>query len=86
MNNEIEKAICNVAWFCNGYKGAELNIQAIEAHIRELTDALRPLAELDLRPGAFDAMGDDQTVYARDKSVITVGDVRRAKKLLSDAR
>lgn len=44
--------------------------------------ALLPLAGLDLRPGQFDKMDDSQVVYARDKSQITVGDVRKAREVL----
>lgn len=85
MNAEIEKAICTVAWFTKGCGSAELCIQAIEAHIRALESAIAPLAALDLRPGGFDKADDGQVVCARDKSAITVGDVRRAKALVSDA-
>ena len=48
-----------------------------------LREALRPLAELDLRPGGMGSRPDDSVVYARDKSRITVGDVKRARALLT---
>src|SRR5687768_18131697 len=51
---------------------------AASAAIAGLVEALRPLAGLDLRGDGFDKRPDSQPVYARDASVITVGDVRRA--------
>ena len=58
----------------------------IAAHDRaeRLAEALRPLAELDLRPDGFDKRPDDQTIYARDRTAITVGHVRRARAALRD--
>ena len=43
-----------------------------------LAEALRPLAELDLTPDDFDQRPDSQPIYARNKTAITVGDVRKA--------
>lgn len=51
-----------------------------------LIEAIKPLAELDLRPDGFDKRPDDQTIYARDRSTITVGDVRRAAAALARFR
>ncbi len=47
-----------------------------------LAEALRPLAELDLRPDNLETAPDWQTIYARNKSEIKVGDVRRARAAL----
>lgn len=49
-----------------------------------LAEALRPLAALDLTPDGFDKRPDDQIVYQRNSSTITVGDVRRAAAALRD--
>mgnify|MGYP000022199564 CR=1 FL=1 len=43
-----------------------------------LAEALRPLAELDLTPDDFGQRPDSQPIYARNKTAITVGDVRKA--------
>lgn len=51
----------------------------------KLLEALRPLAGIDLRPGGFDELADDQPIYARENSVITVGDVRRAIAAIAEA-
>ena len=51
--------------------------------VAALIEALRPLANLDLRPGAFDKLDNSQVVYARDNTTITVGDVRRARAALA---
>lgn len=51
----------------------------------DLLEALRPFAALDLRPDGFDKSDDSQPVYARDNSVITVGDVRRAVAAIAKA-
>lgn len=56
------------------------------AAVAELIEAIKPLAELDLRPDGFDKRPDDQTIYARDRSAITVGDVRRAAAALARCR
>lgn len=53
------------------------------AAVVELIEAIKPLAALDLRPDGFDKRDDSQPVYARDNSVITVGDVRRAAAALA---
>lgn len=54
--------------------------------VAELIEAIKPLAALDLRPGGFDKRDDSQPVYARDNTVITVGDVRRAAAALARCR
>ena len=59
-------------------EAAEQSLSAMQARVDGLEVALRPLAELDLRPDGFDERPDTQTIYARDNSRITVGDVRRA--------
>ncbi len=51
----------------------------------KLLEALRPLAGLDLRPGGLDQRADSQVIYAREKSQITVGDVRRAIAAIAKA-
>lgn len=50
--------------------------------VQDLEEAIKPLAQLDLRPDGFDKRPDEQVVYARDNSTIKVGDVRRAAGLL----
>ena len=57
---------------------------AAQARAERLAEALRPLANLDLRPDGFDKRPDDQTIYARDQTAITVGHVRRAQAALRD--
>ena len=57
-------------------------LDACEARAKRLAEALRPLANLDLRPDGFDKRPDDQQIYARDRTAITVGDVRRAQAAL----
>lgn len=52
----------------------------------ELAEALKPLANLDLSPGGLDKARDEQVVYARDDSKITVGDVRKARAALATVR
>lgn len=56
------------------------------AAVGELIEAIKPLAALDLRPDGFDKRDDSQPVYARDNTVITVGDVRRAAAALARCR
>ena len=56
------------------------------AAVAGLIEAIKPLAALDLRPDGFDKRDDSQPVYARDKTVITVGDVRRASAALARCR
>ena len=51
-----------------------------------LAEALRPLAELDLTPDDFDQRPDSQPIYARNKTAITVGDVRKACAALEQER
>lgn len=55
---------------------------ALRAENERLRAALLPLANLDLRGSGFDQRPDDQIVYARDTTKITVGDVRRARAAL----
>lgn len=64
--------------------GWEHRAHASEARAERLAEALRPLAELDLRPDGFDKRPDSQVFYARDRTAITVGDVRRAQAALRD--
>lgn len=47
-----------------------------------LAEALRPLAALDLTADDFDQRPDSQPIYARNNTVITVGDVRKARAAL----
>lgn len=49
-----------------------------EARAERLAEALRPLAELDLTPDDFGQRPDSQPIYARNKTAITVGDIRKA--------
>ena len=49
-----------------------------QARVERLAEALRPLAELDLTPDDFGQRPDSQPIYARNKTAITVGDVRKA--------
>ena len=56
----------------------------LEAKVDRLAEALRPLAELDLTPDDFDKRPDSQPIYARNKTSITVGDVRKARAALRD--
>jgi hypothetical protein len=63
---------------------AEANARLIAA-APDLLEALRPFAELDMRPDGFDKRDDSQPIYARDNSVITVGDVRRAVAAIAKA-
>lgn len=53
-----------------------------EARAEWLAEALRPLAELDLTPDDFDQRPNSQPIYARNNTVITVGDVRKARAAL----
>ena len=50
-----------------------------QARAERLAEALRPLAGLDLTPDDFDQRPDSQPIYARNKTAITVGDVRKAR-------
>lgn len=61
-------------------------VEQVRAAVAELIEAIKPLAALDLRPDGFDKRDDSQPVYARDKTVITVGDVRRASAALANCR
>jgi hypothetical protein len=69
----------------------DLDEDEVEANARliaaapDLLEALRPFAELDMRPDGFDKRDDSQPIYARDNSVITVGDVRRAVAAIAKA-
>lgn len=54
----------------------------LAAENERLRAALLPLANLDLRGSGFDQRPDDQIVYARDTTKITVGDVLRARAAL----
>lgn len=47
-----------------------------------LEEALRPLAALDLTADGFDQRPDSKPIYARNNTVITVGDVRKARAAL----
>jgi hypothetical protein len=47
-----------------------------------LAEALRPLAALDPTADGFDQRPDSQPIYARYNTVITVGDVRKARAAL----
>lgn len=60
---------------------ADLNQQRAE-----LLEALRPLAALDLEPDDLSREPDARAIYARNKSCITVGDVRRAIAAISTQR
>ena len=53
-----------------------------QARVERLAEALRPLAELDLTPGDYDNRPDSQPIYARNRTAITVGDVRKARAAL----
>ena len=55
-----------------------------QARVERLAEALRPLAELDLTLDDFDNRPDSQPIYARNKTAITVGDVRKARDALRD--
>lgn len=63
---------------------AQQVIADLRAEVEALREALRPLARLDLRGDNMLSRPDDQPVYARDNTVITVGDVRRAAALLGE--
>lgn len=52
----------------------------------ELLDALMPLASLDMVGNGDDMRDDDKILYARDKTTITVGDVRRARAAIAKAK
>ena len=69
------------AWDAHLYKHHEAR-----SAVAELIEAIKPFAALDLRPDGFDKRDDSQPVYARDKTVITVGDVRRASAALTRCR
>ena len=58
----------------------------LEAKVDRLAEALRPLAEIDLTPDDFDQRPDSQPIYARNKTAITVGDVRKACAALEQER
>ena len=58
----------------------------LEAKVDRLAEALRPFAELDLTPDDFDKRPDSQPIYARNKTAITVGDVRKARVALRRGR
>ena len=58
----------------------------LEAKVDRLAEALRPLADLDLTPDDFDKRPDSQPIYARNKTAITVGDVRKARVALRRGR
>ena len=51
----------------------------------ELLEALKALARLDITAGGVQDKADNSVVYARDKSVITVGDVKRARQAIAKA-
>lgn len=53
---------------------------------QQLVDALKPFAEFDLRGGNLGDRDDNQPVYARDKTVLTVGDFKRAQAALTAAK
>ena len=59
------------------------DLLAARAAVAELAEAIKPLAALDLRPDSLDTRPDSQVIYARDKTQITVGDVRRAQVALA---
>lgn len=68
----------------NGFPPNEADARLIAA-APELLEALLPFSALDLRPDGFDKRDDSQPVYARENSVITVGDVRRAVAAIAKA-
>ena len=51
--------------------------------LRVAIDCLKPLAALDLEPDDLLRCADDRIVYARNKTQITVGDVRRAQATIA---
>lgn len=53
------------------------------ATFRVAIDCLKPLADLDLEPDDLVRCHDDRVVYARNKTQITVGDVRRAQAAIA---
>lgn len=56
------------------------------AVVRQLVDAIEPLAHLDLKAGQLEKYDDDLTVYQRDNTKITIGDIRRAQAALAAAK
>ena len=56
------------------------------AKLQALMLAIVPLADLDLRPDSLDRQPDDRIIYARNRTTITVGDVRRARAALDQAQ
>ena len=56
------------------------------AVVRQLVNAIEPLAHLDLKAGQLEKYDDDLTVYQRDNTKITIGDIRRAQAALAAAK
>ena len=98
-NNYTDEMLAEAAWRAalaqqpapdGGFTAADMmdarqeGRKEAEARAERLAEALRPLAGLDLRPDGFDKRPDDQTIYARDRTAITVGDVRRAQAARRD--
>lgn len=52
----------------------------------ELMEAVKPLANLDLQAGQLEKYDDSLTVYQRDNSKITIGDIRKARLALEAAK
>lgn len=51
----------------------------------QILEALKPFAALDLRGDNLGGRDDSQPVYARDKTVLTVGDFKRAQAAIEAA-
>lgn len=86
------KMMLDQEWRIYAYKvgqlmvGTKLYAEAPAAAINEqMLDALKPFAEFDLRGDNLGGRDDNQPVYARDKTILTVGDFKRAKAAIRAA-
>ena len=66
-----------------GLEAAKTFDAVVDDRIRKLEAGLRPFAQEGFQAAlGGNVQGDDSPVYGREKSVLTLGDFRRAKKLL----
>ncbi len=80
----VEAAIANCAYYLReeaGLTTAAEQMEAVNATVVELIEALRPLSVFP----AFHDLEDDVVVFESNGKTLTAGDVRNAKRVIAKA-